>query len=79
VPAVLKFESTWSFPRASNVSSSIRAVVTASTVLRFRRFVVGNTDDKIERSWYGSKRRWQTTVVSEFHFVGYGRFLADGE
>jgi len=30
-----------------------------------RRFVFENADDNIERSGYGSKRRWQTTVVPE--------------
>jgi len=30
-----------------------------------RRFVFQNANDNIERSRYGSKRRWQTTVVSE--------------
>jgi len=30
-----------------------------------RRFVFENADDNIEQSRYGSKRRWQTTVVSE--------------
>jgi len=30
-----------------------------------RMFVVENADDSIERSWYGSRGKWRTTVVSD--------------
>jgi hypothetical protein len=75
---MLRFEPTWSFLRASEVSSSIGAAVTASTVCSSDAFVFVNADGNCERFGYDSKEVADDGDMRD-RFFGSGQLLANGE